>query len=113
MEVLFVPFSTTYIPMLLLLLNALALIVYAFKFISSKTKLPQGSLGWSIIGETIAFMNEMQQTFVGERMKKHSTKLFKTSIFGERMVVLCGTAGHKFNATNQEKLLCGSAALPT
>ncbi|CAN6727779.1 unnamed protein product [Malus baccata var. baccata] len=88
--------------LLLLLLSALALIIYAFK--SSKTNLPPGSFGWPIIGETIAFMKEQQQHFVGERMKKHSTKLFKTSIFGERMVVLCGTDGHKFIATNEEKL---------
>uniref|UniRef100_A0A2N9E1A8 Cytochrome P450 n=1 Tax=Fagus sylvatica TaxID=28930 RepID=A0A2N9E1A8_FAGSY len=37
-------------------------------------------------------------------MKKYSPKIFKTKIFGEPVVVLCGIAGHKFIASNEASL---------
>lgn len=82
------------------------LLFFAFRYSKSysKTNLPPGSFGWPIIGETFAFINETQQKFVGDRMKRHSPKLFKTNILGEPTVVFCGIAGHKFIASNEEKL---------
>lgn len=83
------------------------IIFYTFKSKSnsnSKTNLPPGSLGWPIIGETFAFLNEPQEKFVGDRMKKYSPKVFKTRILGETTAVLCGIAGHKFISSNEEKL---------
>lgn len=71
---------------------------------NSKTNLPPGSLGWPIIGETFAFLNEPQEKFVGDRMKKYSPKIFKTSILGEPTAVLCGISGHRFISSNEEKL---------
>lgn len=86
-------------------MSIIALIFYAFKPKShNKAKLPPGSFGWPIIGETLGFMNEPHEKWVGDRMKKYSTKIFKTHVLGEPMVVLCGTAGHKFVASNEEKL---------
>ncbi|KAF3432238.1 hypothetical protein FNV43_RR26977 [Rhamnella rubrinervis] len=85
---------------------ALFLLIAAyFKSKSShKTKLPPGSFGWPIIGETLHFVNQNHEKFIGDRMKKYSTKIFKTNILGEPTVVLCGAAGHKFVASNEDKL---------
>lgn len=71
---------------------------------SNKTNLPPGSFGWPIIGETLPFVNQNHEKFVGDRMKKYSSKIFKTNILGEKTVVLCGAAGHKFVASNEDKL---------
>lgn len=90
---------------LILPIFLIALIFYAFKPKSSKKyNLPPGSFGWPIIGETLGFMNEAHEKWIGDRMKKYSSKIFKTRVLGENMVVLCGTAGHKFVAANEEKL---------
>ncbi|KAH7516425.1 hypothetical protein FEM48_Zijuj10G0133900 [Ziziphus jujuba var. spinosa] len=39
--------------------------------------------------------------FIADRMKKYSSKIFKTNLLGDPVVVLCGTAGHKFIASNE------------
>ncbi|KAL5549956.1 hypothetical protein UlMin_000132 [Ulmus minor] len=81
------------------------LIFHTYKSNSNtKSNLPPGSFGWPIIGETLAFMNQNHQNFISQRMKKHSSKIFKTHVLGEPMVVLCGASGHKFVASNEEKL---------
>ncbi|KAL6202481.1 hypothetical protein ACLB2K_026189 [Fragaria x ananassa] len=77
---------------------------YKSKSDEKSTNLPPGSFGWPIIGETFAFLYDDHEKFVGERMKKYSSKIFKTKILGEPTVVLCGTAGHKFVASNEDKL---------
>ncbi|KAK7829038.1 beta-amyrin 28-monooxygenase [Quercus suber] len=41
--------------------------------------------------------------FVKDRMRKYSQDLFKTSMFGENMVVCCGASGHKFLFSNEKK----------
>jgi cytochrome P450 len=71
---------------------------------SNKTNLPPGSFGWPIIGETLGFVNQDHEKFIGDRMNKYSSKIFKTNILGEKTVVFCGVAGHKFVASNEEKL---------
>lgn len=39
-----------------------------------------------------------------DRMKKYSPKIFKTNLLGDPVVVLCGTSGHKFIASNELQL---------
>ncbi|KAH7516408.1 hypothetical protein FEM48_Zijuj10G0132200 [Ziziphus jujuba var. spinosa] len=82
----------------------LALIFYKSKLQNNKTNLPPGSFGWPIIGETFAFINQDHEKFIGDRMKKYSSKIFKTNVLGEPTVVLCGLEGHKFVASNELKL---------
>lgn len=73
-------------------------------------KLPPGSLGWPLLGETLQFLRASRdgkpENFVKERMEKHKLPLvFKTSVLGEPMVVFCGPAGNKFLYANENKLV--------
>ncbi|XP_074268860.1 beta-amyrin 6-beta-monooxygenase-like [Silene latifolia] len=80
------------------------LIVSRFKSSNIKTKLPPGNTGWPIIGESIAFASNPGK-FILDRMTKHSSEIFKTSIAGEPMAVLCGPAGNKFLFSSDDKLM--------
>ncbi|KAI7746385.1 hypothetical protein M8C21_011911, partial [Ambrosia artemisiifolia] len=77
---------------------------------TTKINLPPGSFGWPFIGETIAFLRAywdgVPERFVQERIEKYGSPLvFKTSLLGERMAVLCGPAGNKFLFGNENKLV--------
>lgn len=86
-----------------------------FSFITSKLKkknrpLPPGSYGWPIVGESLNFfrtcLEGTPERFVEDRVLKYQSKLvFKTCLFGERVAVLCGPAGHKFLFSNENKLV--------
>ncbi|KAK1408574.1 hypothetical protein QVD17_40464 [Tagetes erecta] len=75
-----------------------------------KTNIPPGSFGWPLIGETLslrrAALDGVPERFINERIEKHgSPMVFKTSVFGNRMAVLCGSAGNKFLFANENKLV--------
>lgn len=92
-------------------LLALALVIFTFsitifgfrRWSDSDTKLPPGSFGWPVVGETIQFLFGKPEKFVGDRMKKYSPDIFKTKILGEKTAVICGPNGHKFLFSNEQK----------
>ncbi|RWR85114.1 dammarenediol 12-hydroxylase-like protein [Cinnamomum micranthum f. kanehirae] len=75
----------------------------------TQTSLPPGSFGWPTIGE---FM-DLQRTnrsgkpyeFTTERMERYNKHIFKTSLFGEKIAVLCGPAANKLLFTSETKLV--------
>ncbi|XP_047969161.1 beta-amyrin 28-monooxygenase-like [Salvia hispanica] len=71
---------------------------------SGNARLPPGSFGWPIIGESVEFLFGNSEKFVGDRMLKYSPEMFKTKILGEKTAVICGPAGNKFLFSNEEKL---------
>ncbi|QCE12636.1 Cytochrome P450 [Vigna unguiculata] len=100
---------------LLLLFVSLVSLSFFFLFYrhnaarSSIAKLPPGNMGFPVIGESIEFLSlgwkGHPEKFIYERMAKYSSKVFKTSLFGERTVMVCGAACNKFLFSNENKLV--------
>ncbi|KAK3030572.1 hypothetical protein RJ639_039450 [Escallonia herrerae] len=71
--------------------------------------LPLGRTGWPVIGETLDYLSKIQsgtlENFVTDRMNKYSSKVFKTSLIGQPMAILCGPEGNKFLFSNEKKLV--------
>ncbi|KAL2524389.1 Cytochrome [Abeliophyllum distichum] len=89
---------------LALIVFTLSITILAFKRWSDRrTKLPPGSFGWPVVGETIQFLFGKPEKFVGDRMKKYSSDIFKTKILGEKTAVICGPNAHRFLFTNEHK----------
>lgn len=90
------------------------LLILAVKLIrktaNPSLNLPPGSYGWPILGETREFLGAgldgTPDKFIKERMEKYKCDhVFKTSIMGEAMAVLCSPAGNKFLFSNENKLV--------
>ncbi|XP_050218206.1 beta-amyrin 28-monooxygenase-like [Mercurialis annua] len=75
----------------------------------SGKNLPPGNTGWPVIGESLEFLSTGRQghpeKFLFDRMKRYSSKVFKTSLLCEPAAVICGAAGHKFIFSNENKLV--------
>jgi len=92
----------------------LTIIIYVFFkyfFAKPKEKIPPGTFGWPIIGETIQFFISlyygMVHEFVQERTKKYNSHVFKTSLLGQKVVIFSGPAANKFIFTKGNKLFSG------
>lgn len=90
---------------LLVLFVSLITLLFLQKRKNINTKLPPGSTGWPIAGETIEMGATGPEDFVQKRMKKHSEEVFRTSLLGEKMAVFCGPSGNKFLFTNENNFL--------
>ncbi|KAM6551907.1 hypothetical protein CsatB_001715 [Cannabis sativa] len=89
--------------LIILCIVPVLLVLYKVIFKFSNDDLPPGNMGWPIIGETIEFLFCTPENFVLKRMKKYSPDIFKTNLFGEKMIVICGPKGLKFLFSNEQK----------
>ncbi|CAL5441287.1 unnamed protein product [Camellia sinensis] len=97
---------------ILLLSTSLALSLI-FSFFTNKQhkctqNLPPGKTGWPVIGETLDLilsgLKGHPERFLQERMRQHSSTIFRTSLFGsKKMVFFCGPSANKFLFSNEIK----------
>ncbi|HAN46025.1 MAG TPA: cytochrome P450 [Cyanobacteria bacterium UBA8156] len=64
-------------------------------------KLPPGSFGWPVVGETLAFLRDPR--FVQERQQRYGN-VFKTHLIGKPTVFLFGAEANQFVLSNENKL---------
>ncbi|CAH9106747.1 unnamed protein product [Cuscuta epithymum] len=99
------------IGVLIVLASILILSTARFTYNTKKRSrnLPPGSLGWPVIGESLEFLRLSREgrseKFVEDRVRKYKSGVFKTSLMGEKVVVLSGPAGNKFLFSNENKLV--------
>ncbi|KAK7318716.1 hypothetical protein RJT34_03422 [Clitoria ternatea] len=92
--------------LLLILITLLSLIcVLQKRRLDGTKKLPPGSFGLPLVGETYQFLFTKIGHFLEERSKKYSSEIFKTNLLGEPTVILCGPAANKFVSMNDPKLI--------
>ncbi|KAI8002623.1 Beta-amyrin 28-monooxygenase [Camellia lanceoleosa] len=72
---------------------------------SGSSKLPPGTTGWPLVGESMKFVMLGPEKYISGRMKDCSPDVFRTSLLGETMAVFCGPAGNKFLFSNDNKLV--------
>ncbi|KAL1533773.1 beta-amyrin 28-monooxygenase [Salvia divinorum] len=95
-----------YLFLLFLLPFSLFLIQFFHRGASNAPKnLPPGTKGWPIIGENVDLSLLGFSKFVRDRMEKYSPDVFRTSLLGENVAVLCGPQGNKTIFTNDGKLV--------
>lgn len=106
------PGMTYFAAVLLLLFTIIIFFIVTGKNRKSRNKglnLPPGSYGWPILGESIEFIRTRNdgcsRKFLQERREKYKSEVFRISILGESMAVLCGPAGNKFLFSNENKLV--------
>nr|AOG74832.1 beta-amyrin 28-oxidase [Centella asiatica] len=107
MELFFVPLFSSLV--LFVFFCFLLLFYKNNKWRSSGAPLPPGQTGWPFIGESYEFLSTgwkgYPEKFIFDRIAKHSSNVFKTSILGEHAAVFCGAACNKFLFSNENKLV--------
>lgn len=88
------------ISLLVLVVTLVALFAGYFTLKTSvRKKLPPGSFGLPLIGESISFIRAQKQDgsdeWIRSRIRKYGP-VFKTSLMGSRTVVITGQAGNRF-----------------
>ncbi|KAK6927694.1 Cytochrome P450 [Dillenia turbinata] len=93
----------------LVAIASLSLAAFFYTCRAAGSKVPPGTLGWPLIGETVEFAlsghRGEPEKFINDRMNKYKSEVFKTSLMGEKMAVFCCTTGHKFLFANESKIL--------
>ncbi|KAL5845876.1 hypothetical protein ACOSQ3_009400 [Xanthoceras sorbifolium] len=91
-------FKQYLIHFIVLCVTVIGLIYVLYKSLVRKN-IPPGRKGVPFIGETWDYIMAAQRgtpaKFITDRMSKYSPEVFRTSLLGEDMVVLCGASGNK------------------
>ncbi|KAI3925892.1 hypothetical protein MKW92_012897 [Papaver armeniacum] len=71
---------------------------------------PPGIAGWAqVVRENVDFLRKnlkgIPEQFFQDRIRKYSSEVFKTSLYGETVTVFSGAAGNKFLFSNEYKLV--------
>ncbi|KAK9170582.1 hypothetical protein Syun_002722 [Stephania yunnanensis] len=94
---------------ILLAVSGLAFFILIRRNSTRKLPLPPGRLGWPIIGESLELQRLARlgkhREFVDERRARYNRDMFKTSILGEKTIIICGAAGNKFIFTSEKNLV--------
>lgn len=106
-------FSVSVAAVIIFFTISLISLTFVSKNDGRRIRLPPGSFGWPVIGETMEFLFSKPEKFVGDRMNKYSPDIFKTKILGEKTAVICGPNGHKFLFSNDQKLFTAFRPHPT
>ncbi|XP_060197367.1 beta-amyrin 28-monooxygenase-like isoform X3 [Lycium barbarum] len=98
--------ATMEIPALLVIIFIIFILIIRRK--KKTLNYPPGSFGWPFLGETLDFLRaankeDKPEKFVKDRIEKYKSKIFKTSLMGEKMVVLGSASGNKFLFSNENK----------
>ncbi|CAN8232679.1 unnamed protein product [Cochlearia groenlandica] len=90
------------------LLTILCLIIKHLSNLSYPN-LPPGKLGFPLVGESLSFLSTGRkgrpEKFITDRIRRFSSSVFKTHLFGSPTVVVTGASGNKFLFTNENKLV--------
>ncbi|KAF8037638.1 hypothetical protein BT93_B0492 [Corymbia citriodora subsp. variegata] len=77
--------------------------------------LPRGSVGWPLLGETLAFLSPHRSNSLGGFLQDHCSrygKVFKSHLFGSPTIVSCDHELNTFVLQNEERLFQASYPKP-
>ncbi|XP_056173648.1 beta-amyrin 28-monooxygenase-like [Syzygium oleosum] len=92
-----------------LLYLSLSLLFFVFWKKRVTPRLPPGTKGWPVLGETLEFMaagrSGCPEKFVNDRTTKYSSDVFRTNLYGEDMALFCSASGNKFLFSGDNKYI--------
>ncbi|KAL6960510.1 hypothetical protein U1Q18_038273 [Sarracenia purpurea var. burkii] len=95
---------------------ALAFLSLNFFFIKQEpSNLPNGSMGWPFLGETLAFLSLHKSNSMGSFLEKHCSRygrVFKSHLFGCPTIVSCDHELNTFILQNEGRLFQSSYPKP-
>ncbi|XP_058102038.1 cytochrome P450 724B1 [Magnolia sinica] len=94
--------------LVLLLGPALAAVLLHFLFAKKERRnIPNGSMGWPLLGETLGFLKPHKSNTLGSFLQDHCSrygKVFKSHVFGSPTIISCDHELNSFILQNEERL---------
>ncbi|KAL2518656.1 Cytochrome [Abeliophyllum distichum] len=110
--------TAEFIPVYLALLLGLSFFLKVLWIsICKKTdlQLPEGNMGWPLVGETLAFLKPHESNSIGNFLEEHCSrygKVFKSHLFGTPTIVSCDLELNILILQNEERLFQSSYPKP-